>query len=138
MCTNSMQLKYYLNVLFTLKCGSKSINGFNSNLLLVLGTKIQIKQPKDHRMLYYYMRHLLFFSLELDITKDMANCNVNPLIVELSIRTFILEHENTYFQFIHFIIIKSIYFKIMYLLIFIHTILNCIKCYFSENNSYFT
>ena len=26
------------------------------------------------------MRHLLFFSLELDITKDMANCNVNPLI----------------------------------------------------------
>ena len=34
------------------------------------------------------MRHLLFFSLELDITKDMANCNVNPLIVELSIRTF--------------------------------------------------
>ena len=37
MCTNSMQLKYYLNVRFTLKCGSKSINGFNSNLLLVLG-----------------------------------------------------------------------------------------------------
>ena len=71
---------------------------------------------------------------------DMANCNVNPLIVELSIRTFILEHENTYFQFIHFIIkkkiIKSIYFKITYLLIFIHTILNYIKCYFSENNSY--
>ena len=75
-------------------------------------------------MLYYYMRHLLFFSLELDITKDMANCNANPLIVELSIRTFILEHENTYFQFIHFIIIKSIYFKIMYLLIFIYTILH--------------
>ena len=39
MCTNSMQLKYYLNVRFTLKIcrGSKSINGFNSNLLLVLG-----------------------------------------------------------------------------------------------------
>ena len=86
------------------------------------------------------MRHLLFFSLELDIIKDMANCNVNPLIVELSIRTFILEHENTYFQSIHFIIIKSIYFKIMYLLIFIYTILNYItgKCNFSENNSYFT
>ena len=37
MCTNSMQLNNYLNVLFTLKCDSKSINGFNSNLLLVLG-----------------------------------------------------------------------------------------------------
>ena len=59
------------------------------------------------------MKHSLFFSLELDITKDMANCNVNPLIVELSIRTFILEHENTYFQFIHSIIIKSIYFNVL-------------------------
>ena len=137
-CTNSMQLNNYLNVRFTLKCGSKSINGFNSNLHLVLRKKLQIKQPKHHRRLYYYMRHLLFFSLELDITKDMAYCNVYPLIVELSIRTFILKHENTYFQFIHFIIIKSIYFKITYLLIFIHTILNYIKCYFSENNSYFT
>ena len=76
------------------------------------------------------MRHLLFFSLELDITNDMANCNVNLLIVELSIRTFILEHENTYFQLIHFIKIKSIYFQITYLLIFMHTILNYIKCYF--------
>ena len=37
MCTNSIQLNNYLNVRFTLKCDSKSINGFNSNLLLVLG-----------------------------------------------------------------------------------------------------
>ena len=107
-------------------------------IFLSIRKKLQIKQPKHHRRLYYYTRHLLFFSLELDITKDMANCNANPLIiVELSIKTFILDHENTYFQFIHFIIIKSIS-KITYLLIFIHIILNYIKCYFSENNSYFT
>ena len=40
------------------------------------------------------MRHLLFFSLELDIIKDMANCDVYPFIGKLSISTVIIEDQN--------------------------------------------
>ena len=55
------------------------------------------------------MRHLLFFSLELDITKDMANCNVNPLIVELSIRTLFYIRARKYLFLVYPFYYNKIY-----------------------------
>ena len=49
MCINAMQLNNYLNVRFTLKCCSKSINGFIGNLLLVLGKNLKKKKKKKKK-----------------------------------------------------------------------------------------
>ena len=62
MCTNSMQLKYYLNVRFTLKCGSKSINGFNSNLLLVLGKTSNKTTQTPSQVILLYETFVIFLS----------------------------------------------------------------------------